>query len=92
MGTMQLLQEALGTIEAEAEARERALEQREADIAYALENQTTLAVTAAVSDALAQQRQWFADLINEQLGYLERNSTAATLLRHLRSTVNTDNQ
>jgi len=92
MGTMQLLQEALGTIEAEAEARERALEQREADIAYALENQTTLAVRAAVSDALAQQRQWFADLINEQLGYLERHSTAATLLRHLRSTVNTDNQ
>jgi hypothetical protein len=90
MGTMQLLQEALGTIEAEAEARERALEQREADIAYALENQTTLAVTAAVSDALAQQRQWFADLINEQLGYLEHHSTAATLLRHLRGVVAND--
>jgi hypothetical protein len=90
MSTLQLLQEALGTIEAEAEARERALEQREADIAYALENQTTLAVQSAVSAALAQQRQWFADLINEQLAHLGRHSTTATVLRHLRSTVNHD--
>jgi hypothetical protein len=92
MSTLQLLQEALGTIEAEAEARERALAQREADIAAALESQTTLAVQAAVSDALAQQRQWFADLINEQLSQMGRHSATATVLRHLRSTINRDDQ
>jgi hypothetical protein len=87
MSTLQLLQQTLGTIEAEAAARERALEKREADIARALEDQTALAVKAAVADALTRQREWFVDLIDARLEQLGDQSTAAIVLRTLRGVV-----
>jgi hypothetical protein len=79
----EILTEAAADLDRQAAARA-------AEVAEALEQHTPAAVQSAVSDALAQQRQLFADLINEQLGYLERHSTAATLLRHLRGVVAND--
>lgn len=87
MATLQLLYKTLATIEAAAAARERALEQREADIAHAIENQTALAVKAAVHDALSCQREWFVELIDQRLALLGEQSTAAVILQTLRGVV-----
>jgi hypothetical protein len=81
----EILTEAAADLDRQAAARA-------AEVAEALEQHTPAAVQAAVSDALAQQRQWFADLINEQLSQMGRHSATATVLRHLRSTINRDDQ
>lgn len=81
----EILTEAAADLDRQAAARA-------AEVAEALEQHTPSAVKAAVSHALAQQRQWFADLINERLGLLKQDSATATVLRHLRSTINRDNQ
>jgi hypothetical protein len=79
----EILTEAAADLDRQAAARA-------AEVAEALEQHTPAAVQAAVSDALAQQRQWFIELINERLGLLKQDSATATVLRHLRSTVNHD--
>lgn len=66
--------------------------------AEALEMHTPQAVDVAVQDALERQRQWFIELINERLQMLEKQTTTAIVLRHLREIVignkinNGDNQ
>ena len=50
-----------------------------------------VAVDTAVKAALANQRQWFIDLIDEQLEQLRGAGTNAVLLLTLRERSNDDN-